>query len=217
MRFENFINRIRAIFQEIILKPTWLQFAIMHPEFAKDQSLRSAVGLSFVEENLFTDAKERSLAEKSAQTITVLMGIKQPSVNPDGTPGEENYFDPKFLVEKFMNMSDMDIKLNDKYKKERKNEINKLAAAYARIAVAKGTPQGGGGAGGGSDMGGGAGAGGGFGDLGLGGGAGGGGEAGGGAGGFDLGLGTETPSAGEEGTEETNAPEEGTEETPAEK
>ena len=138
MRFENFINRIRAIFQEIIIKPTWLQFVIKHKEFANDESLKSAIGIVFNEENLFTQAKERDLAEKSANTINTLMGISQPTVNPDGSPGEENYFDPKFLVEKFMELKENEIKLNVKYKEERRKEIRKLAAAYARIMKARG-------------------------------------------------------------------------------
>jgi len=145
LRFENFITRIRSIFQEIVLKPAWLQFCLKHPEFSKDESLRAAVGLDYVDENLFAEAKERDLAEKAANTVTTLMNIKQPTVNPDGTPGEENYFDPKFLVEKYMTMTDMDIKLNDKYKKERREEIRKLAAAYARIAAVRGAAAGGGG------------------------------------------------------------------------
>lgn len=142
LRFENFITRIRSILQEIVLKPAWLQFCLKHPEFAKDESLRAAVGLDYVDENLFAEAKERDLAEKAANTVTTLMNIKQPTVMPDGSPGEENYFDAKFLVEKYMSLTDMDIKLNEKYKKERRDEVRKLAAAYARIAAARGTAAG---------------------------------------------------------------------------
>lgn len=200
MRFENFINRIRSILQELILKPTWLQFVLMNPSFSKDQSLRSALGLTFVEDNLFTAAKERSLFEKSATTISQLLAVKQPSINLDGTPGEEIYFDPKFLVEKFMNLTDSETKLNDKYKNQRREELKRLAAAYARINASK--------PGAASETGGVGGASGGF-DFGAGGGAGGGGfEMGGTEGGaptggeFDLGLGaeTETPAEPEEET-----------------
>jgi len=145
LRFENFITRIRSILQEIVLKPAWLQFCLMHPEFSKDESLRAAVGLDYVDENLFAEAKERDLAEKAANTVTTLINIKQPTVMPDGSPGEENYFDAKFLVEKYMSLTDTDIKLNEKYKKERRDEIRKLAAAYARIAAARGTAAGAGG------------------------------------------------------------------------
>ncbi|HUX78271.1 MAG TPA: portal protein [Alphaproteobacteria bacterium] len=188
MRFENFINRIRAIFQEIILKPTWIQFAIKHPQLMDDEALRSVIGLDFNEENLFTMAKERDLAEKSAATITTLMGITQPTVNSDGTPGEENYFDPKFLVEKFMEMTEGEIKLNIKYKKERREQIRKLAAAYAKIMKARGGGEGMGAEGGGFGE-----EGGGFGGGGLGG--------GGGGGEFDFGGGGDLGGGGEFGEE----------------
>ena len=196
LRFSNFILRIRSIFQEILLKPLWIQFLLMHPEFKEDAVLKGSVGLDFVEENLFKKMKERSLAEKGASTITSIAGIKEPTVNPDGTPGEKNYFDPKFLVEKFMEFTEADIKLNAKYKKEREEEVRKLAQAYARLNAATGQQAGGaggeGGLGGGGELGGGGG-------MDLGGGLGGGAEMGGG----ELGGGGEEPPAGGEGGGET--------------
>ena len=145
IRFSYFINRVRAIFQEILLKPLWLQFVIKHPEFIKDQSLRAAIGLQFIEENLFKLIKQRDMAEKGASTVSTMMGIMEPTVNPDGSPGETPFFDAKFLVEKYMEFTDEDAKLNKKYKTERAEEIKKLAKAYARINAASGVGQEGGG------------------------------------------------------------------------
>jgi len=164
IRFAYFINRIRAIFQEILLKPLWLQFVIEHPEFEKDQALKGAIGLIFNEENLFKLIKERDMAEKGASTVSTMMGILEPTVNTDGTPGETPYFDAKFLVEKYMSFTEEDVKLNAKYKKERSDEVKKLAKAYARMMPQQeegggefGEGLGGGGfeAGGGGDFGGG--------------------------------------------------------------
>lgn len=152
MRFSYFINRIRSIFKDVLLKPTWMQFVLKHPEFAKDMNLKGAIGLLFVEENLFTIAKQRQIANAGASLITALSGITQPSVGPDGSPVDVPYYDAKFLVEKYMQMSDIDIKLNEKYKREREREIRKLMAAYARLNARK---EGGGGAGGDMGMGGG--------------------------------------------------------------
>jgi len=144
MRFSYFINRIRSIYKDILLKPTWLQFCLKHPEFANDMNLKGAIGLLFVEENLFTIAKQRSIANAGAGLITTLAGITHPSVGPDGSPIDIPYFDPKFLVEKYMQMSDIDLKLNKKYRDERQEEMRKLTAAYARINAIKGEPQQGG-------------------------------------------------------------------------
>jgi hypothetical protein len=80
--------------------------------------------------------KERDMAEKGANTVSTMMGITEPTVNPDGTPGEIPFFDAKFLVGKYMEMTDEDLKLNAKFKKERRDEIKRLAAAYAKMIQA---------------------------------------------------------------------------------
>jgi hypothetical protein len=190
IRFSYFLNRVRSMFQEILLKPLWIQFILKHPEFEKDKSLKAAIGLKFNEENLFKLMKERDMAEKGANTITTLMGIKEPTVNPDGTPGEISTFDATFLVQKFMSFTDEDLKQNEKLKKQRAEEIKKLAMAYARLNALKGTAEGGAG----GEFGGG-----GAGGFELGGGGAGGFDLGGGAGGEELGGGAaEEPAAGGE-------------------
>lgn len=196
IRFSYFINRVRSMFQEVLLKPLWIQFILKHPEFEKDKSLKSAIGLNFNEENLFKLMKLREIADKGATLVSNLMGINEPTINPDGTPGETPYFDPKFLVGKYMSFTDEDMKLNAKFKKERQDEIKRLAQAYARLAASKGTAAGGEAGGGEFGAGGGEFGGGGF-DLGGGGGLdlGGGAEAGGGE---ELGGGGEEAGGGEE-------------------
>lgn len=143
MRFSYFINRIRSMFQEVLLKPTWMQFVLKHPEFQNDIALRGAIGLSFTEENLFTVAKQRQIAKSGSDIVTSLMNIKQPTIGPDGKITDEAYFDPKFLVEKYMQYTDDDIKLNEKYKAQRKEQINKLAKSFARLIAASGPIEGG--------------------------------------------------------------------------
>jgi hypothetical protein len=194
IRFGYFINRIRSILQEILLKPTWIQFCLKHPEFAKDKALKGAVGLEFVEENLFTEAKKRDIANQSANIVNTLISIHQPEVDGEGAVNNEGmYFDPKFLVEKYMNFTDEDLKLNERYKKERREQLTKIAQQIKRINALRGEGEEGeaGGLGGGGDLGG----------------LGGGGDLGGG--GMDMGLGGGAPP---EAGAETAAPETG--ETP---
>jgi hypothetical protein len=187
IRFGYFINRIRSILQEMLLKPTWIQFCLKHPEFLQDKALRGAIGLEFTEENLFTEAKKRDIAKQGADIVGTLIGIKQPEVNKDGEiTADGMYFDPKFLVEKYMNFTEEDMKLNEKYKKERREQLARIAENVKRINAARGEEPGAGETGGG--MGGGE----------MGGGLGGG-ELGGGAfgGGEELGGGAPTePGAG---------------------
>jgi len=134
IRFSYFINRIRSIIQEILLKPTWIQFCLKHPVFIKDKALQNAIGLDFVEENLFTEAKKREIASKGADIVEKLMGIKEPTVNMEGEITNDGlYFDPKFLVEKFMNWTQTDLMLNEKYKRERRDQLNRISAAIKRL------------------------------------------------------------------------------------
>ena len=138
LRFSNFINRMRSIFQEILLKPTWIQFCLKHPEFENDEALRAAIGLDYNEENLLKLAKIRDIANQGINVVKSFAELKQPTINPDGTVGTEDVFDPKFLVEKYMDFTDYDIKLNDKYKNERRKEMQRLTQAYKRINAAEG-------------------------------------------------------------------------------
>lgn len=152
--FSYLLNRIRSMFQEIILKPLWIQFILKHPEFEKDKTLKAAIGLIFNEENLFKKIKERELADKGANTVISLMNIKEPTINPDGTIGDVSFFDPAFLVQKYMDLTDDDMKQNDKFRKQRAIEMRRLTQAYSRLTAAKVTADDAG-AGGGFDLGGG--------------------------------------------------------------
>jgi hypothetical protein len=157
IRFGYFINRIRSILQEVLLKPTWIQFCLKHPEFAQDKALKGAVGLEFVEENLFTEAKKRDIARQGSEIVNTLMGVHQPEVDSEGNITFDGlYFDPKFAVEKYMDFTEEDLKLNEKYKKERKEQLTRIAENVKRINAARGEEAGGeaGGMGGGAEMGG---------------------------------------------------------------
>lgn len=137
--FSLFIKRCRNIYQELVIKPTWMLFCIKHPEFATNEILKSLLGLEFVEENLFTLEKERKIAEAGASTVSSLSGIQ----NADGTP----FFSVRFLCEKFLGLTEDDYKLNAKYLEEEKKKMEQNGNQNAG-------PDMGGGFGGGPDFGG---------------------------------------------------------------
>lgn len=143
-RFSLFIGRIRDIIKELLIKPTWLQFCLHNSEFADNIFLKSSLGLTFVEENVFALAKEAANIQTGSGIVTTLSGI----MKPDGTP----VFNIKFLTQKYLMLTDDDWKLNEKLNAEDAKEQAKQQAG--------GAPQnmGGGGLdmGGGFDMGGGA-------------------------------------------------------------
>ena len=108
--FSRFINRIRAIFREILLKPVWIQICLYEPQLLKSEYLKQAIGITFNEENAFAEAKERTSLKQGVDIIQTLYGLQDAN--------GENVFSMKFLVERFLNMSKEDMELNQKYKEE---------------------------------------------------------------------------------------------------
>lgn len=163
-KFSLFIKRVRDLYQELIIKPVWIQFCFKYPQFAANETLRTTFGVKFVEENIFQKEKERAMMESGANTIQTLSGLKK-------SDGQTPIFSTKFLLEKFLMLSDDDIKLNEKYLKQEQEEAKKNAANQGSAGggappaggggdpFAAGADMGGGGdpfaAGGGADMGGG--------------------------------------------------------------
>jgi len=135
-KFSLFINRIRDIFKEILIKPTWNQFCLRHPDFAKSNIIKNSLGLEFVEENVFALAKEKAILEQGTGIVSTLAGLQ----NPDQTP----VFSMRFLLQKYLSFSDDDWALNEKMLEEEKKKAEEQGQGAAP----------GGDMGGGMDMGG---------------------------------------------------------------
>ena len=144
-RFSLFIDRIRGIFKEVLVKPMWLQFCLHNPEFANNDVLKNALGLTFTEENIFRLAKEAANLNSGAALVGTLAGLQ----GTDGKP----VFSMKFLVQKYLNLSDDDWKLNDKMKDEEEKEAIESAQQGAPGGGAAPDMGGGFDTGGGFDMG----------------------------------------------------------------
>ena len=119
-RFSLFINQIRDIFQEIVLKPTWLQFSLHNPSFAGNDVIKNSLGLDFVEENIFKLGKENAVLQISSQIIQTLSGLN----GADGKP----VFPMKYLCQKYLNINDDEWKLIDKMKKQEDEEAQNAVA-----------------------------------------------------------------------------------------
>ena len=116
-RFSLFINQIRDIYQEIVIKPTWLQFSLHNPEFAGNDVIKNSLGLDFVEENIFKLAKENAVLQISSQIIQTLSGL----TGADGKP----VFPMRYLCQKYLDINDDEWKLIDKMKKQEDEEAQK--------------------------------------------------------------------------------------------
>lgn len=121
IRFSKFINRLRSIFQEIMMKPVWVQFCLDYPEKKTDYLLKADFGIDFVKENHFTKAKETEILAVRKDQIIKISGLK----NSKGEP----FFSIDFLVDRWLGMSpdkrERNQKMKEKYLKEKEEEEKK--------------------------------------------------------------------------------------------
>ena len=133
--FHRFIQRIQAIFQEILLKPIWIQICLKYPELSGSMYLRNSLGIKYNEENLFTLAKERQIISDGATTISSLTSIN----DQDGKP----MFSPEFLAKKYLGLSDEDWMLNEEYKQRQRLKAAKSSESQQGMASPEGMQEGG--------------------------------------------------------------------------
>lgn len=121
--FGRFITRLRNTFSQIILKPLMLSLACKYKDI--DQILLHSLSLKYNSYNLFEEMLEMELLAKRTEHI---QSMKDSLVDMDANGNEVKYFSSKFLVRKYLKMSEADMKLNKKYKKE---EVEELSAVEA--------------------------------------------------------------------------------------
>ena len=114
IKFSKFITRLRSTFQEILVKPLWLQMCLKYPEFKDDASFRTQIALQFNEENMFAELKQMEIMEKRLEFIS---SMTDSLVTTDPMTMEETpYFDQEFLVDRYLKLSPDDKAANDAYK-----------------------------------------------------------------------------------------------------
>lgn len=122
IRFEKFLTRLRSIFQEIMVKPLYIQMCLDFPELSKDNAFKSNLGLDFVRENLFEEMIQLQNYTKRTEFINSLGEMKQ-KIGEE----EEAYFDKDFLISRYMGLTMDEIKKNKLYKKKEEEEAEKRA------------------------------------------------------------------------------------------
>jgi hypothetical protein len=119
--FARYVGRLRNIFAQIILKPIQLQLCLDIPELQDNQPFLTAIQLHYKSYNLFEELMEIELMTKRVEHI---QNMKDSMVDMDKEGNEIKYFSSKFLVQKYLKLSDADIKLNEKFKQEEIEEMN---------------------------------------------------------------------------------------------
>ena len=120
IRFEKFLTRLRSIFQEIIIKPLYIQMCLEFPELSKDRSFKVNLGLDYFNDNQFTKFLDLTHLTKANDFISALGEMKM-KVGEEEKP----YFDKDFLIRRFLPLSRDEFKKNEKYKEKEKKEAEK--------------------------------------------------------------------------------------------
>lgn len=119
--FARFVTRLRNQFAHVIIKPIQLQLAISIPELQNNRQFLDSISLQYKSYNLFEEMMEQELATKRVEFI---QNMKESMVDMDVEGNEIKFFSSKFLVQKYLKLSDADIKLNEKLKQEEIEELN---------------------------------------------------------------------------------------------
>lgn len=119
INFSRFTERIRNAFAELMLKPLRISIALSIPDIKNDKRLLDAVSLRF---NSYNQFEEMAGIEVDSKRIEFISNMSQSLVETDAEGNEVPFFSMKFLIMKYLKMSDADLELNEKYKFDAKIE-----------------------------------------------------------------------------------------------
>jgi len=126
--FSRFLDRMRGKIQELLIKPTILQTKRDNPDLQDDPMFEARVTLEWAKYDVFEELKEAELLE---QRLNLIQTAKDALVDYDSEGNEVRYFSSAFLVEKYLKLSDSDIKRNAILKAQEDKESRDAAAANA--------------------------------------------------------------------------------------
>jgi hypothetical protein len=132
VRFSKFITRLRSIYQEILVKPLWIQMCLDFPHLKEDAEFRSQIGIKFESDNMFGESREIEQLIKKIDFVTSLGEIKE-TVNDE----EVQYFNQDFLIERWLDLNNDDLKMNKAYVKKAEEAGKEAATGAAGAAGAE--------------------------------------------------------------------------------
>jgi hypothetical protein len=122
IRYEKFLTRIRSVFQEILVKPLYIQMCLDFPELSKDRSFKANLGLDYVRENIFEQFLNLQNLTKRSDFINSMSDMNQ-KIGDE----EEPYFDKEFLIKRWLGLSMDEYRKNNEYKKKEAEQAEKEA------------------------------------------------------------------------------------------
>ena len=118
--FERFLSRLRAQIQEILIKPTILQTKLDIEALKDDNNFEADVYLDWSKYDVFEEIKEMEMFQKR---IDVISSAKDSLIDYDADGNEVRFFSNKYLVKKYLKMSEDDIKLNAQLKDKEDEDL----------------------------------------------------------------------------------------------
>ncbi len=115
--FSRFVTRLRNTFSEILLKPLRIQLTLAIPDIKNDKRILNSITLRWNSYNLFEEMMNIEIMTKRVEFIGTM---KDSLTTTDAEGNEETFFSLKFLVTKYLKMSEADLELNEKFKLEEK-------------------------------------------------------------------------------------------------
>lgn len=110
LSFFTFIQRIRAIFKEIIIKPWKIKMILDYPELINDENFLNCIDVEFNGSNLYYEWKKLANMSKRADIVG---SISSNLLDSEGQP----YFSIDYLVREIMKMTDEQLEENQRWKK----------------------------------------------------------------------------------------------------
>ena len=144
IRFFKFVNRLRSIFQEILIKPLFIQMGLAYPELAEDELFKSCLALYFNADNIFEELKQMEVTNKRVEQVKALMEIVTKRKDATGMDVDIPYFNPEFLIDKYLKLSTGDIKENARLQAKKEIEDLDYMKKQQEIAASTGGGMGGG-------------------------------------------------------------------------
>ena len=111
LSYSKMISRLKTAFSELLVKPIYIQMCMKNPGLKNNVRLRNMIGVKYNQDNILERLKSAEINQKSAETITKLLEIKD---------GDSSKFDIDFLVKKFMGFGEDDFAENERYKERKR-------------------------------------------------------------------------------------------------
>lgn len=106
-KFGNFIQRLRAIFKELITKPLKLQMLVEFPELKDDEVFLNQVDVDFISNQLFEEWKKLGNMSKKIEILSSYIGVQK----SDGAP----YFHIEYLIDNVLKLTAEEKEENKRY------------------------------------------------------------------------------------------------------